>query len=94
MHAARRQHLEAEQLAREAVEFSFRSDSPLIQGNALADFGQVLEAAGRHDQAAAAYREALDRYERKQTIPSARRTREQLSALKDEPSSRTPTTTP
>jgi tetratricopeptide (TPR) repeat protein len=80
-HSARGQHAEADHLAREAVEFSLRSDSPLHQGNALCDLAEVLEAAGRRDEAAAALHEARDCYERKQIIPLARRTRERLTAL-------------
>ena len=79
--SARGRHSEAERLAREAVDWSRRSDSPLSQGNALSDLAEVLEAAGRRDEASAAYREALARYERKQIIPLARRTRERLAAL-------------
>ena len=81
VHSARGQHAEAERLAREAVDLSLRSDSPLNQGEALSDLAEVLEAAGRRDEAAAALREALDRYERKPVIPLARRTRERLAAL-------------
>ena len=51
------------------------------QGEALSDLAEVLEAAGRRDEAAAALREALERYERKPVIPLARRTRERLAAL-------------
>jgi tetratricopeptide (TPR) repeat protein len=78
-HSARGQHAEAERLAREAVDFSLRGDSPLKQGEALCDLAEVLETAGR--AAAAALREALDRYERKPIIPLARRARERLAAL-------------
>jgi len=53
----------------------------LKQGETLSDLAEVLEAAGRGDEAAAALREALDRYERKQVIPLARRARERLAAL-------------
>jgi hypothetical protein len=80
VHSARGQHA-AERLAREAVDFSLRSDSPLQQGNALFDLAEVLAAAGRRDEAAAALREALDLYERKPIIPLARRTRERLATL-------------
>ena len=52
-----------------------------LQGDALSDLAQVLAAAERHDEAAAAYRAAFERYERKQIIPLARRTRERLAAL-------------
>ena len=81
VYSARGQHAEAERLAREAVDLSLRGDSPLKQGEALSDLAEVLEAAGRRDEAAAALREALDRYERKPIIPLARRTRERLAAL-------------
>jgi hypothetical protein len=81
VHAHRSEHAEAERLAREAVAFAHRGDSPLWQGEALADLAEVLEAAGRPEEAIAAWREALDRYERKQIIPLARRTRERLEAL-------------
>jgi tetratricopeptide (TPR) repeat protein len=81
VHSARGQHAEAEPLAREAVDFSLRGDSTLKQGEALCDLAEVLEAAGRRDEATAALRDALDRYERKPIIPLARRTRERLAAL-------------
>ena len=81
VHSARGQHVEAERLAREAVDFSLRTDSPLRQGEALSDLGNVLEAAGRRDEATAALREALDCYGRKPIVPLARRTRERLAAL-------------
>ena len=81
VHSARGQHAGAERLAREAVEYSLRSDSPLNQGNALYDLAKILEAAGRRDEAATALRKAQDCYERKQIIPLARRTREHLAAL-------------
>jgi class 3 adenylate cyclase len=81
VHSARGEHAKAEQLAREAIDVSLRSDSPSEQGNALFDLAEVLEAAGRRDEAAAALREALDHYERKPVIPLARRTRERLAAL-------------
>jgi class 3 adenylate cyclase/tetratricopeptide (TPR) repeat protein len=82
VHSARGQHAEAERFAREAVDFSLRSDSPLHQGLALFDLAEVLEAAGRRDEAAVALREAIDRYESKPIIPLARRARERLAALK------------
>ncbi len=79
--ASRGNHAEAERLAREAVEIIARSDALNLQGDALTDLAQVLAAAERHDEAAAAYRAAFERYERKQNIPLARRTRERLAAL-------------
>jgi hypothetical protein len=41
----------------------------------------VLEAAGRRNEAIEAWREALDRYERKQVLPLAARVRERLASL-------------
>ncbi len=81
VHSARGVHEEAERLAREAVDWSRRSDSPLSHGNALVDLAEVLDAAGRREEAANALREAVHRYERKPIIPLARRTRERLAAL-------------
>ena len=81
VHSTRGLHHEAEQLAREAVDYSLRTDSPWQQGNAFYDLGQVLEAAGRLEEAAAAYEDALDRYEQKGIIPLARRVRQRLAEL-------------
>jgi tetratricopeptide (TPR) repeat protein len=81
VHSARGQHATAERLAREALDFSLQSDSPLYKGDALSDLAEVLEAAGRRDEATAALREALGCYERKPIIPLARRTRERLAEL-------------
>jgi tetratricopeptide (TPR) repeat protein len=74
-------HTEAVRLARESVEFMGRSDSPSNQGYCFSILGEVLEAAGRLEEAVAAWREALDRYERKQVIPAVRRVRERLAVL-------------
>ena len=81
VHASHGEHDEAEALAREAVEMLVETDALPAQGNALSDLAEVLETAGRRDEATAAYRDALDRYERKQIIPLARRTHERLAAL-------------
>ena len=85
VHAARGQHAEAERLAREAVTWAERSDSPLFQGDALYHLGEVLETAGRRNEAVAAWQEALDRYERKGIVPLARRVRERLAVLQETP---------
>ena len=79
--SARGQHAEAERLAREAVEFSLGSDSPAHQGNAFCDLAEVLVGAGRRPEAATAYCQALDRYERKPIVPLARHVRKRLAAL-------------
>jgi class 3 adenylate cyclase/tetratricopeptide (TPR) repeat protein len=78
-------HGEAERLAREALTYSQQTGSPRFQGDTYYDLAEVLQAAGRREEAAAAWQEALDRYERKGIIPLARRTRERLSALQETP---------
>jgi class 3 adenylate cyclase/tetratricopeptide (TPR) repeat protein len=77
----RGEHAEAERLAREAVDWIGRSDSPFNQGYCLSILGEVLEAAGRREDAVVAWEEALECYERKQVIPVARRVRERLASL-------------
>jgi class 3 adenylate cyclase/tetratricopeptide (TPR) repeat protein len=79
--ARRGDHAEAERLAREAVAFIQRTDSPGQQGDALYGLAEVLEVAGRRDEAEATFHEALARYEQKGIVPLARRTRERLAAL-------------
>jgi len=81
VHAHRGEHTKAERLAREAVEIGEHTDALNWQGDTLTDLAQVLEAAGRTDEAAEVLEQALDRYQRKQNIPQARRTRERLALL-------------
>ena len=57
------------------------TDSPWNQGDGLCDLAEVLEIAGRSDEAGVAYRQALDLYEQKGIAPLARRTRDRLAAL-------------
>jgi len=64
-----------DRLAREAVARVEESDNLPWQGDAWCELAEVLEAAGRRDAAIDAWREALDRYERKGIIPLARRVR-------------------
>jgi class 3 adenylate cyclase len=79
--AHRGEHSEAERLAREAVAGLERSDSLTMQGDGWSDLAEVLEAGGRREEAIEAWREALDRYERKGIVPLARSVRERLAAL-------------
>jgi predicted negative regulator of RcsB-dependent stress response len=51
------------------------------QGDAHEVRGLIRAAAGRIDEAVAAFREALERYERKGAIPAAERIRSRLGAL-------------
>jgi class 3 adenylate cyclase/tetratricopeptide (TPR) repeat protein len=68
-------HVEAEELAREAVRLILQGDEPDAQGNALADLAEVLAAAGRRDEADAALADAIRRFEEKGNVVSARRAR-------------------
>jgi class 3 adenylate cyclase/tetratricopeptide (TPR) repeat protein len=79
--AHRGEHREAERLAREALAHILETDSPKLQGDAYRDLAEVLEAAGRREEAIDAWREALDRYERKGVVPLVRRVRERLGAM-------------
>ena len=74
-------HTEAERLAREALTHILETDSPTLQADAYCDLAEVLKTAGRHEDAITAWREALDRYERKGVILLARRVRERLDAV-------------
>jgi tetratricopeptide (TPR) repeat protein len=78
-HAGR--HAEAERVAREAVALDLAGDSTWELGNSYDMLAEVLEAAGRHDEAITAWHEALDCYDRKQVIPVARRLRERLTEV-------------
>jgi class 3 adenylate cyclase/tetratricopeptide (TPR) repeat protein len=81
VHAYRGEPAEAERLAREALAKAHETDSPRYQADAYCDLAEVLEVAGRRDEALAAWQEALDRYEHKGIVPLARRVRERLAAL-------------
>ena len=71
---------DALRLAEEAVEINGETDYIGWQGDGLEVEGIVLEAAGRRDDALAAYGKALDRYERKGNIVAAARIRQRLPA--------------
>jgi tetratricopeptide (TPR) repeat protein len=83
VHSSRGEHARAEQLAQEAASISGRTDSPNQQGDAFLDLAEVMLAAGRTDEAAAALERALDRYERKKNLVMAERVREKLAATPD-----------
>jgi class 3 adenylate cyclase/tetratricopeptide (TPR) repeat protein len=70
---------EAERLAREATELSAQTDYLNHHAKALADLADVLELAGRREEAAAALEKALGLYERKGNLVMAERTRERLT---------------
>jgi len=85
VHASRGEHTDAEALAREALTHVNKTDSPGKQADAYCDLAEVLEAAGYRDAAIVVWRDALERYERKQIIPLARRVRDRLSSLTENP---------
>ncbi|HET7044630.1 MAG TPA: AAA family ATPase, partial [Gaiellaceae bacterium] len=72
----------AERLAREAVALADRTDALDSVAAAYADLGEVLALAGRTDEAAAALGGALERYERKENLVMAERTRTRLAELR------------
>ena len=81
--SSRGHHARAEQLAREAVAFTERTDSLNMQGDALSDLADVLHAAGKDDEARAALSQALERYERKTNLAQAAQARERLVELQN-----------
>ncbi|HZE03593.1 MAG TPA: tetratricopeptide repeat protein, partial [Solirubrobacteraceae bacterium] len=82
VHAHRGEHAEAEQLAREAVEIGERTDALNTQGDAYCDLAEVLEAAGRPAEAAAALDYALDRYRRKENLAMVAQVEQRLERLR------------
>jgi class 3 adenylate cyclase/tetratricopeptide (TPR) repeat protein len=68
-------------LADEAVAINGGTDYLVWQGDGLEVRGMVLEAAGRRDDARAAYGEALERYGRKGNVVAAARVRDRIAAL-------------
>jgi class 3 adenylate cyclase/tetratricopeptide (TPR) repeat protein len=70
---------DAESLAREALAIAQTTDSPWFRGDTYCDLAEVLDLAGRSDEAAAAFHSALDCYERKGIVPLAARVRERMA---------------
>ena len=81
--ARRGEDADAERLAREAVDIAAETDWLIGQGDAHADFAEVLLLAGKRDESVAALRHALERYERKEHLVLAQRARERLAELED-----------
>jgi tetratricopeptide (TPR) repeat protein len=73
---------DAERLAHEAVAICERTEMLDAQADAYADLAEVLSLAGRHREAGQALEQALERYERKQNLVMAERTRTRLEALR------------
>jgi tetratricopeptide (TPR) repeat protein len=80
--ARRGEDAEAERLAREAVAIADPTQMLNAQADAYADLGEVLALVGRRDEAADALEQALSRYERKENLAMAERTRARLAELR------------
>jgi class 3 adenylate cyclase/tetratricopeptide (TPR) repeat protein len=79
--AQRGEHEEAERLVREAVALAETTEMPNAQADAYADLAEVLALAGRAGEAADGLRQALERYERKENVVMAERTRARLATI-------------
>jgi class 3 adenylate cyclase/tetratricopeptide (TPR) repeat protein len=84
VHTQRGELVDAERLARKAVAMSERTDSLNDQCLALGDLAEVLAAAGRADEAAAALEQSLDRCRRKKNLALARQVHDRLAELRKE----------
>jgi class 3 adenylate cyclase/tetratricopeptide (TPR) repeat protein len=80
----RGRHVEAEALAREAVDLIDRTDALNFQAAVLCDLAEVLRNAGRADEAAAAFEDALERYDRKRNRTASDQVRDRLASLRGE----------
>jgi class 3 adenylate cyclase len=83
--ARRGEHAEAERLARDALAIGAETDMLNPVADTYADLGEVLALASRADEAAAAFAEALARYERKENLVMAERMRARLAELQATP---------
>ena len=72
---------EAERLAREAVAIVEPTDWHYMRGEAFAALGEVLELAGRGEEARAAYEQALACFEKKEAVADADPLRARLAAF-------------
>ena len=72
---------EAEKLAREGVEIVEQTDWYLHRGQALSALGEVLELAGRVDDARACYEQAVEAFQRKGVLPDAEVARRRVVEL-------------
>jgi tetratricopeptide (TPR) repeat protein len=81
VHARRGEFDEAERLAREAVDIAGQTDWYAQRGEAAGALGEVLELAGRRDEARAAYEQAVELFERKGSVPDADSMRRRLADL-------------
>ncbi len=76
------EHDEAERLAREAVAIAAKTDQLNSQGEANADLGRGAPAQRKARRGKSrACQQALERYERKESVVMARRMRDRLAAV-------------
>jgi tetratricopeptide (TPR) repeat protein len=80
--AQRGEFVEAEKLAREGVDIVERTDWHLHRGEAFAALGEVLELAGRRDEARGVYEQAVEAFELKGSLPDIEGTRQRIAALR------------
>ena len=92
--AHRGNYAEAERLAREAAAIADSTDGLNMQGDALCDLGEVLHAAGRADEADAAFAQALERFESKENFAKVAQARDRLAELDTAPGLRQTTGPP
>ena len=81
-HMSQRSLGDAEDHARQALAAISGWDMPNDKGASLVQLADVLVAAGRPDEATAAYAEALELYEQKENLVMADRTRARLEGLR------------
>jgi class 3 adenylate cyclase/tetratricopeptide (TPR) repeat protein len=90
--ARRGEHEQAQQLADEAVALVETTDSPDFRGFAHADRGTVLALGGRWEDAAAAFGEALEAFDRKGSVAGVEQVQALVVSLGPWPTSSSPPT--
>lgn len=68
-------------MAREAIRITEAAQDPDSQGHACADLAEVLQMAGRREEAIRAADEAATRFDRKANEPSAARARRLMAEI-------------
>ena len=79
--ATRGDFTEAEPLARDALAIVESTDWHIARGEAAAALGEVLELAGREDEARSFYEQALASFECKGSLPDIKATQQRITNL-------------
>jgi tetratricopeptide (TPR) repeat protein len=79
--AHRGEHPEAERLVREAIDLLEQADTLNIKGDAFCDLAEVLETAGKREEAIAALTQALALYQQKKNVAMVAQVKSRLDAL-------------